>query len=57
MLMLNGQSIEAQTNIFTSTFFMCKTKIKDTVGPMTDDFGNAILDDGVNVKLLNEYFA
>ena len=34
-----------------------KTKIKDTVGPMTDDFGNAILDDGVNVKLLNEYFA
>ena len=24
---------------------------------MTDDFGNAILDDGVNVKLLNEYFA
>ena len=33
------------------------SKIKDTVGPMTDDFGNAILDDGVNVKLLNEYFA
>ena len=28
-----------------------KTKIKDTVHPMTDDFGNAILDDGVNVKL------
>ena len=25
-----------------------KTKIKDTVGPMTNDFGNAILDDGVN---------
>ena len=24
---------------------------------MTDDFGNAILDDGVNGKLLNEYFA
>ena len=23
---------------------------------MTDDLGNAILDDGVNVKLLNEYF-
>ena len=34
-----------------------KTKIKNTVGPMTDDIGNAILDDGVNVKLLNEYFA
>ena len=34
-----------------------KTKIKDNVGPMTDDFGNAILDDGINVKLLNEYFA
>ena len=34
-----------------------KTKIKDTVGPMTDDLGNDILDDGVNVKLLNEYFA
>ena len=34
-----------------------KTKIKDTVGPMTDDFGNVILDDGVNVKLLNDYFA
>ena len=34
-----------------------KTKMKDTVGPMTDDFGNAILDYGVNVKLLNEYFA
>ena len=34
-----------------------KTKIKDTVGRMTDDFGSAILDDGVNVKLLNEYFA
>ena len=31
--------------------------MKDTVGPMTDDFGNVILDDGVNVKLLNEYFA
>ena len=24
---------------------------------MTDDFGNVILDDGVNVKLLNEYLA
>ena len=24
---------------------------------MTDDFGNVILDDGVTVKLLNEYFA
>ena len=23
---------------------------------MTDDFGNVILDDGVNEKLLNEYF-
>ena len=35
---------------------LSKTKMKDTVGPMTDDFGNAILDDGVNGKLLNEYF-
>ena len=26
-----------------------KTKIKDTVGPLTDDLGNTILDDGVNV--------
>ena len=34
-----------------------KTKIKDTVGPMTDNIGNVILDDGVNVYLLNEYFA
>ena len=34
-----------------------KAKIKDTAGPMTDNFCNAILDDGVNVKLLNEYFA
>ena len=33
-----------------------KTKMKDTVGPMTDDLGNVILDVGVNVKLLNEYF-
>ena len=24
---------------------------------MTDDFGNVTLDDGVNVKLLNKYFA
>ena len=30
--------------------------MKYTVVPMTDDFGNVILDDGVNVKLLNEYF-
>ena len=34
-----------------------KTKMKEIVGPMTDDFGDAILDDGVNVKLLDEYFA
>ena len=34
-----------------------KTRMKDTVGPMTDDFGNVILLDGVNAKLLNEYFA
>ena len=34
-----------------------KTKMKDTVGPMPDNFGSVILDDGVNVKLLNEYFA
>ena len=32
-------------------------KMKDTIGPMTDDFGNVILDNGVNVELLNEYFA
>ena len=32
-----------------------KTKIKGTIGPVTDDLGNAILEDGVNVKLLNEY--
>ena len=34
-----------------------KTKMKDTVGPLTDDFGNVIRDDGVNAKLINEYFA
>ena len=34
-----------------------KTTIKDTVGPMTDDLGDVILDDGVSVKLLNECFA
>ena len=34
-----------------------KTKIMNTVGPMTDDVGNVILDVGVNVKQLNEYFA
>ena len=31
--------------------------MKDTIGPLTDDFGNVILDDGGNAKLLNEYFA
>ena len=31
--------------------------MKDTVGPMTDDFGNVILEDCVNTRLLNEYFA
>ena len=39
------------------TYTRSKTKMKDTVSPMTDDFGNVFLDDGVNVKLLNEYFA
>ena len=34
-----------------------KTKMKDTVGHMTDDLGNVILDDGVNANLLDEYFA
>ena len=34
-----------------------KTKMKDTIGPMTGDFGNVILDDSINVKLLNEYLA
>ena len=38
-------------------YILRMTNIKDTVGPMTDDLGNAILDDGVNVKQLNEYFA
>ena len=32
-------------------------KMKDAVGPMTDDFSSIIPDDDVNVKLLNEYFA
>ena len=31
----------------------CKTKMKDTVCPMTDDFGNVILGDGVNKKMLS----
>ena len=31
--------------------------MNNTVGPLTDDFGDVILDDGVNVKLLNEYLA
>ena len=25
------------------------TKTKETIGPLTDDFGNVILEDGVNV--------
>ena len=33
------------------------SKIKDTVHPLTDDFDNVILEDGVNAKLLNDYFA
>ena len=33
-----------------------KTKTKDTVGPVNDDFGNGILDDGANVKrIVNTY--
>ena len=34
-----------------------KTKMKQTIGPLTDDFDCVILEDGVNAKLLNEYFA
>ena len=31
--------------------------MKDTVGPLTDDIGNVIIEDCVNVKRLNECFA
>ena len=31
--------------------------MKDTVGPLTDDIGNVILDDGVIAKLLIDYVA
>lgn len=34
-----------------------KIKTKEAVGPLTDDDGEVILDDSVNVRLLNEYFA
>ena len=34
-----------------------KMKMNDTVGPLTDEVGYVIPDDGLNARLLNEYFA